>query len=82
MLFVFGKRAKKLRLNKVRELIHKSSAHAECDSATVCVYFHKIIDTGDGDEDFIVVDNSECVVSRTAYQNSSSTYKINGDKVE
>ncbi|GKY99335.1 hypothetical protein MPSEU_000888500 [Mayamaea pseudoterrestris] len=78
MLFVFGKRAKKLRLNKVRELIHKSSAHANCESATVCVYFHKIIDTGEGAEDYRVVANSECVVSRTAFQNNSSTYKING----
>ena len=27
MLFVFGKRAKKLRLNKVSELIHRSEAY-------------------------------------------------------
>jgi len=27
MLFVFGKRAKQLRLSKVSELIHKSSQH-------------------------------------------------------
>ncbi|KAI2501595.1 SMC proteins Flexible Hinge Domain [Fragilaria crotonensis] len=55
MLFVFGKRAKKLRLNKVSELIHKSSAVKDARSAQVSVYFQDIIDTGSGDEDYIVV---------------------------
>ena len=35
MLFVFGKRAKKLRLNKVSELIHRSEAYPNLDSARV-----------------------------------------------
>lgn len=78
MLFVFGKRAKKLRLNKVSELIHKSSAVKDAQSAQVSVYFQDIIDTGTGDEDYIVVPATETVVTRTARKDNSSTYKLNG----
>ena len=68
MLFVFGKRAKKLRLNKVSELIHNSDAYKNhpLPYAKVCVYFHEIVDTGDGDEDYEVIPNSELVISRVA----------------
>lgn len=45
MLFVFGKRAKQLRLNKVSELIHNSTNHRNLEMARVSVYFHEIIDT-------------------------------------
>jgi structural maintenance of chromosome 4 len=78
MLFVFGKRAKKLRLNKVSELIHKSDAVLDADFARVSVFFHEIIDTGSGDEDYIVVPNSECSITRVARKDNSSTYKLNG----
>uniref|UniRef100_A0A452ZFJ1 RecF/RecN/SMC N-terminal domain-containing protein n=2 Tax=Magnoliopsida TaxID=3398 RepID=A0A452ZFJ1_AEGTS len=44
MLFVFGKRAKQMRLNKVSELIHNSSNHQNLDSAGVSVHFQEIID--------------------------------------
>jgi len=79
MLFVFGKRAKKLRLNKVSELIHNSSAFKNnpLQYARVSVYFHEIIDTGDGGEDFSIVPNSEMVISRIARRDNSSTYKLN-----
>lgn len=56
MLFVFGKRAKKLRLNKVSELIHNSTEHPNCDFAKVTVHFQDILDTDDG---FEVVENTE-----------------------
>jgi structural maintenance of chromosome 4 len=39
LLFVFGKRAKRMRLNKLSELIHNSHEHPEVTSATVRVYF-------------------------------------------
>ena len=83
MLFVFGKRAKKLRLSKVSELIHSSTKYdqgssTELQFARVTVYFHEIVDTGDGDEDYEVVEGSECVVSRLAKRDDSSTYKLNG----
>ena len=80
MLFVFGKRAKKLRLNKVSELIHNSDAYKNhpLPYAKVCVYFHEIVDTGDGDEDYEVIPNSELVISRVARRDNSSQYQING----
>ena len=44
LLFVFGKRAKQMRLNKLSELIHKSALHKDCQAATVKVYFTDILD--------------------------------------
>lgn len=80
MLFVFGKRAKKLRLNKVSELIHKSDAVADDPPqyARVSVYFQEIVDTGDGDNDFEVIPNTETVVTRMAKKDNSSVYKLDG----
>jgi hypothetical protein len=44
MLFVFGKRAKQLRLNKVSELIHNSTYHQNLEMARVSVHFQEIVD--------------------------------------
>lgn len=80
MLFVFGKRAKKLRLNKVSELIHSSEAFKDdpLEYARVSVYFQEIIDTGDGDDDYDVVPDSGITVTRTARRDNSSQYKLDG----
>lgn len=85
MLFVFGKRAKKLRLNKVSELIHSSAEFKDnpLTYATVSVHFHEIIDVekGEGvgeDEDYQIVPNSSIIVTRTAKRDNSSQYKLNG----
>jgi structural maintenance of chromosome 4 len=80
MLFVFGKRAKKLRLNKVSELIHNSDAvkNEPPEYARVSVHFQEIVDTGDGDDDYRVIPNTETVVSRIAKKDNSSTYKLDG----
>ena len=88
MLFVFGKRAKKLRLNKVSELIHSSAQFKDnpLTYAKVSVYFQEIIDVvhegetknnqGD-DNDYTVVPNSSIVVTRIATRDNSSQYKLN-----
>jgi structural maintenance of chromosome 4 len=80
MLFVFGKRAKKLRLNKVSELIHHSDTVKDNPPqfARVSVHFQEIIDTGDGDDEYCVVPDSETVVTRIAKRDNSSTYKLSG----
>jgi structural maintenance of chromosome 4 len=80
MLFVFGKRAKKLRLNKVSELIHKSDGVKDNPPqyARVSVHFQDIVDTGSGDEDYRIIPNTETIVTRIANKNNSSTYKLNG----
>ena len=80
MLFVFGKRAKKLRLNKVSELIHSSDTYKNnpLQYAKVSVYFYEIIDTGPEDDDYDIVPESELVISRVARMDNSSQYSING----
>ena len=80
MLFVFGKRASKLRLKKVSELIHKSDAVRDNppSSARVSVYFQDVIDTGPGDDDYVAIPGSDRVVTRIARMDNSSTYKMDG----
>ncbi|KAK8710156.1 hypothetical protein V6N13_145495 [Hibiscus sabdariffa] len=75
MLFVFGKRAKQMRLNKVSELIHNSTNHQNLDSAGVSVHFQEIIDLDDGT--YETVPGSEFVISRVAFRDNSSKYYIN-----
>ena len=74
MLFVFGKRAKQLRLNKVSELIHNSTDFRSLEYARVEVHFHEIVDKQG--EDFEAVPGSDFVISREAYRNNTSKYFI------
>eukprot|EP01138_Halocafeteria_seosinensis_P014156 gb/GECG01014454.1/.p1 GENE.gb/GECG01014454.1/~~gb/GECG01014454.1/.p1 ORF type:complete len:355 (+),score=75.54 gb/GECG01014454.1/:1-1065(+) len=76
LLFVFGKRASKLRLKKVSELIHKSSDYPDVESATVDVHFREVEDKEDGSHE--VIPNTDLIVSRTAFKNNTSKYYING----
>jgi structural maintenance of chromosome 4 len=48
MLFIFGFSASWMRLNKLNQLIHNSSALSSVQKATVSVHFKKIIDQPDG----------------------------------
>ena len=79
MLFVFGKRAKQLRLNKVSELIHKSTDYRDLDFCRVSVHFQEIEETEGAGAGYEVVPGSAFVVSRYAYKNSTSKYVL-GDK--
>ncbi|CAI5702531.1 unnamed protein product [Peronospora effusa] len=56
LLFVFGKKASKLRLQRVSELVHCSADFPDLDMATVLVFFQETIDTDEGDAD-AVTDN-------------------------
>ncbi len=78
MLFVFGKRAKKLRLNKVSELIHKSEKFPNVDYASVSVHFVDIIDDTSSADGYSTVPGTELVVTRKAYLNNSSKYQVDG----
>jgi structural maintenance of chromosome 4 len=82
MLFVFGRRAKQLRHSKLRELLHHSDTHPNVASATVTVYFHEIVDTGDGDADFEVEPGSAFSVARRAFRNDTSKYYLNEKEVK
>ncbi|XP_042019712.1 structural maintenance of chromosomes protein 4-like [Salvia splendens] len=75
MLFVFGKRAKQMRLNKVSELIHNSTNHQNLESAGVSVHFQEIIDLDDGN--YEVVSGSDFIITRVAFRDNSSKYYIN-----
>ncbi|GAU35501.1 hypothetical protein TSUD_155320 [Trifolium subterraneum] len=75
MLFVFGKRAKQMRLNKVSELIHNSSNHQNLDSAGVSVHFQEIVDSEDGT--YEAVPGSDFIIKRVAFRDNSSKYYIN-----
>ncbi|KAJ7970989.1 Structural maintenance of chromosomes protein [Quillaja saponaria] len=75
MLFVFGKRAKQMRLNKVSELIHNSTNHQNLESAGVSVYFQEIVDLDDGT--YEAVSGSDFVITRVALRDNSSKYYIN-----
>ncbi|XP_078438243.1 structural maintenance of chromosome 3 [Wolffia australiana] len=75
MLFVFGKRAKQMRLNKVSELIHNSTNHQNLNSACVSVHFQEIIDLDDGT--YKAVPGSDFIITRAAFQDNSSKYYIN-----
>eukprot|EP00892_Ulva_mutabilis_P006901 jgi/Ulvmu1/4583/UM002_0312.1 len=78
MLFVFGKRAKQLRLSKVSELIHKSTDHQDLKLARVSVFFEEVIDTGP--EECEKIEGSDLVVTRTAHKNNTSEYFLNNKK--
>ncbi len=88
---MFGKRAKKLRLNKVSELIHSSAAYVDdpLEFARVSVFFQEIVDVdddvNDDDDDadpalvetYQVVPGTETVVTRIAKKDNTSQYKLN-----
>lgn len=80
LLFVFGKRAKRMRLNKLSELIHNSAQHKDVTHATVRVYFQDILDDEDEADYYEVVPGSKFEISRTVNRSSVSTYRINGNE--
>jgi len=66
LLFVFGKRAKRMRLNKLSELIHSSALHsADVHHAAVEVHFQEIIDDEREPDSYDVIPGSEFVVARS-----------------
>lgn len=79
MLFVFGKRAKRMRLNKLNELIHNSSLQDNLRFARVTIFFKEIKDLDD--EKFEEVPNSNFVLSREVYKNGSSKYFLNNREI-
>ena len=75
LLFVFGKRAKKMRLKKLSELIHNSSSVNNCKYCRVSVYFREIHE--DDEDNFNYIKGGDFKISRIVYRNSSSQYHIN-----
>lgn len=80
LLFVFGKRAKRMRLNKLAELVHKSAEHQDVTHATVRVFFQDILDDEDEPDYYQVVEGSQFEVARSVNRQSVSKYMINGNE--
>ncbi|CAG9327346.1 unnamed protein product [Blepharisma stoltei] len=76
LLFAFGKRAAKMRLKKLSELIHHSHSFPDLKSARVSVYFQDILDTPDG---YDIIPNSGLVLTRIVSKDGSSQYKLDGN---
>lgn len=80
LLFVFGKRAKRMRLNKLSELIHSSAEHQhDVQHAAVEVYFQEIIDDENEADYYEVIPGTEFHVTRSVNRQSVSKYMINGN---
>lgn len=78
LLFAFGKRASKIRLNKTSELIHNSDDHRDCEFAKVTVFFQEIKDV-EGEEGFEPIEGTQFSITRAAYRDNQSKYFI-GDR--
>lgn len=70
MLFVFGKRAKKLRLNKLGELIHRSDTYPNLDFCRVSVHFVDILDVSGSEDDYEEVRMEEKSLTCTSRKTS------------
>lgn len=79
LLFVFGKRAAKMRLKKLSELIHKSTEHPNIKYARVSVYFKEIYDNEDGT--YSDIPDSEFILSREVNKSSVSKYFIDRKEI-
>ncbi|KPA78319.1 hypothetical protein ABB37_06453 [Leptomonas pyrrhocoris] len=81
MLFVFGRNAKKLRLDKLAEVIHNSAAHPNLSYASVTVNFIRVRETAAEEKDpeqRQEVPNSELRIRREVYRSGVSQYYIDG----
>ena len=82
LLFVFGKRAKQMRLNKLAELIHRSAEHPNCLNASVRVSFQEIIDHEDDPDYYQVIPGTQFTVARQVNRSSQSKYFMNNIVVD
>lgn len=80
MLFVFGKAAKKIRLEKLSELIHSSAAFPDLSYAAVTVNFMEVRETPEDAADptqRLEIPGTELSIKREVHRNNQSQYFIN-----
>ncbi|CUG91447.1 Hypothetical protein, putative [Bodo saltans] len=80
MLFVFGKAAKKIRLEKLSELIHSSAAFPQLSYAAVTVNFIEVRETKEDADDptqRLEIPGTELSIKREVHRNNQSQYFIN-----
>ncbi|AFZ78997.1 RecF/RecN/SMC N terminal domain containing protein [Theileria equi strain WA] len=84
MLFVFGFRAKQIRLGKLSELIHNSNFYVNknngnpLESMEVAIHFCEILDHNPDSDNYDVIEGSQLVISREVFCDNTSKYRING----
>lgn len=76
LLFAFGKRARKMRLKKLSELIHHSHTHPNLTEASVEVHFLNIIDKEN--DAYEPVPRSKLILSRIVKKNNTTDYRLDG----
>ncbi|CBZ33970.1 hypothetical protein, conserved [Leishmania donovani] len=81
MLFVFGRNAKKIRLEKLAEVIHNSAAHPRLFYASVTVNFIRLLETAAEEKDSEQrqeVAGSGLSIKREVFRTGASQYYIDG----
>ncbi|CAM38937.1 conserved hypothetical protein [Leishmania braziliensis MHOM/BR/75/M2904] len=81
MLFVFGRNAKKIRLDKLAEVIHNSAAHPNLSYASVTVNFIRLLETTAEEKDSEQrqeVGGSGLSIKREVFRTGASQYYIDG----
>ena len=85
LLFIFGKRAKKLRMKNLSSLIHNSAEHPNAKEARVEIHFCEIDDAdpvtaSDETDAYNPIPGSEFVLSRTVRLDNTAFYSLNGKR--
>lgn len=83
MLFVFGRNAKKIRLDKLAEVIHSSAAHPDLSYAAVTVNFVSVVETAAEAKDSMQraeVPGSVLRIKREVHRSGASQYYIDGQR--
>ncbi|KAK7194924.1 RecF/RecN/SMC domain protein [Novymonas esmeraldas] len=81
MLFVFGRNAKKIRLEKLAEVIHNSAAHPSLSYASVTVNFTRVLETAAEEKDpdqRREIAGSELRIKREVFRSGASQYSVDG----
>lgn len=81
LLFIFGYWAKKLRLTKFTDVIHKSKHYPNLKYAQVTVYFQDIIDYVEDDNYYETVEGTSFAISRYVMDTNITKYKVNNTEV-
>lgn len=89
LLFVFGKKARSMRLKRLSDLIHKSANHEDVMYARVSVYFKEIKDNSNHNEGneaeyenaYEIIPNSEFSITREVNKSSHSKYYMNNREI-
>lgn len=79
MLFVFGRNAKKIRLDKLSELIHNSAAHPNVTFSSVAVNFVRVLESEEDErrpEQRVEMVGSEFSIRREVFRSGASQYYI------